>query len=122
MHLTKSTHLLVIVDADLRLLELAGWNAALEHDVDLTVRSVLHLGQAEVGRDQTGQPGGSPHVSAFASHCRISAGVMKCRRKVNRLTIGLVGIEHVRSDYLLLVDVSIPCKKDLRKMQGNSVM
>lgn len=47
------TNLLIIVDINLRLLPLASRDAALEHDVNLTVGSALHLGQEEVGDNQT---------------------------------------------------------------------
>lgn len=63
------THLLVVIDVNVRLLPLASWDLALEHDVNLAVGSVLHLGQLKVGGDQAEQTRRTPNVTALASHC-----------------------------------------------------
>ena len=72
--------LLVVVDIDDRLLPLAGGDVAVEHDIDLTVRSVLHLRQEEVRKHQTDESGSAPDVSALAAE------------------VAAEGIEHVRGD------------------------
>lgn len=43
MFRTEDPSLLIILDIDVCLLPLASRNTALEHDVDLTVRSASHL-------------------------------------------------------------------------------
>ena len=59
--------LLVVVDIDDRLLPLASRNAATEHDVDFTVRAVLHLRQAPPGDGETDEGRGTPDVTALAA-------------------------------------------------------
>jgi hypothetical protein len=70
--------LLVVVDVDLGLLPLAGRDLAVEHDVNLAVRAVLHLRKLEVGHDQAAEAGGTPDVTTLAAE------------------VGTVGVEHVR--------------------------
>lgn len=67
--------LLIIVDVDVCPLPLASGNLALEHDVDLAVRAMLHLGQLEVCRDQTEEARGAPDVTTFASDYAIVSGI-----------------------------------------------
>ena len=74
----RTRSLLVVVDVDLRLLPLAGGDFATEHDIDLAVRAILHLGELEVGDDQAAEASGTPDVTALAAE------------------VGTVGVEHVR--------------------------
>lgn len=89
-----SSCLLVIVDIDVCLLPLASWNLALEHDVDLTVRSALHLRQLEVCNNQAEQASATPDITALASNCRMLATAGKVYRE-KELTIAASGVEHV---------------------------
>ena len=47
-----SATLLIGIDVDFSLLPFAGWNLALEHDVNLTVGSILHLRQLKESDDE----------------------------------------------------------------------
>ena len=62
-------HLLIIIDIDLGLLPLACRDLALEHDVNLAVRSALHLRKEEVCSDETGETGTTPDVTTLATDC-----------------------------------------------------
>lgn len=60
-------HLVVVLDIDDRLLPLASRHLAVEQDVDLTVRSALHLGQVEEGHDEAEETSATPNVAALAA-------------------------------------------------------
>lgn len=62
-------HLLIIININLSLFPLASGNLALEHDVNLAVRSTLHLGKEEVCSDETGETGTAPDVTTLATDC-----------------------------------------------------
>jgi hypothetical protein len=55
------------VNVDDGLLPLAGLNLALEENVDLSVRSVLHLRKPDVCHDQADESGTSPDITALAT-------------------------------------------------------
>ena len=55
------------MDIDNGLLPLAGRNLALEENVDLSVRSVLHFRKPDVGHGQTEGTGTSPNVTTLAT-------------------------------------------------------
>jgi len=78
-------HLLVVVDVDVRLLPLASRDVAREHDVDLAVRSALHLRQAKVCDDQADEGGGTPYEAALAAE------------------VATRGVQHVGRNYRSLV-------------------
>lgn len=60
--------LLIIVDINLSLLPLAGWNLALEHNINLAVRTTSHLRKLEVRDNKTEQSSTTPDVPAFAAN------------------------------------------------------
>lgn len=66
--------LLVSVELDDSLLPLAGRNLALEEDVDLTVRTTLHLRQEEVRHNETEETSASPDVTALSAE----VGLLRC--------------------------------------------
>lgn len=74
-------HLIIVLDIDHRLLPLARRNLTLEHDVNLTVRSALHLRQEEVCRDQASQTSSTPNVAAFAAEISTLYCISSCHRK-----------------------------------------
>lgn len=55
------------MDVDDGLLPLAGLDLALEENVDLSVRSVLHLRKPDVCHDQADETGTSPDIAALAT-------------------------------------------------------
>jgi hypothetical protein len=59
--------LLIIVNIDDSLGPLACWNLAVEQDVDLAVRSVLHLRQEEVCENEAEETSATPDVTALAT-------------------------------------------------------
>jgi hypothetical protein len=64
--------LLVVLDADLRLLPLASRDLTFEHDVDLSVGPVLHFGETEVCHDETEESCACPDVTAFTAEVAAS--------------------------------------------------
>lgn len=85
-------YLLVVVHIDNRLPPLASRNLALEHDVNLTVGSILHLRQVEVCCHQANKTGASPDVAAFAAHVSILhqvSNVNICFERGRKLTAEL---------------------------------
>ena len=60
-------HLLIIINIDHGLLPLACWHSALEQDINLTVRSALHLRKTPPGECQTDEGGTTPDVTALAT-------------------------------------------------------
>ena len=64
----RNQHLLVIIDIDLGLLPVTSVNLALEQDVDLTVRSALHLRNTEVSGDKTDETSAAPDVTTLATN------------------------------------------------------
>jgi hypothetical protein len=101
-------YLLVVVDVDLGLGPVARRNLALEHDVNLAVRSTLHLRHAEVCSDKTDEASGAPNVTTLATDCEILlATVLKgCRGRGENLRLPPVGLSMYEA----------------RKMQGISTM
>lgn len=69
----KMIDLVIVVDVDVCLLELAGRDVTSEEDINLSVRSILHLGNLEVGYDKADQRGRTPNVAAFTTNCNILA-------------------------------------------------
>ena len=59
--------LLVVLNIDDSLCPLAGWDLALEQDVNFAVRAVLHLGQEEVCHDEAEETSSTPDVTALAA-------------------------------------------------------
>lgn len=85
-------HLLVVLHIDLCLLPLASRDLALEHNVNLTIGSSLHLRQVEVCRDQADETSGTPDVAALTTKVSTLHYVSNCHRKIRReksLTVGL---------------------------------
>ncbi|KAG9571472.1 hypothetical protein KCU71_g30, partial [Aureobasidium melanogenum] len=64
--------LLIIVDIDLGVLPVTRVNLALEQNIDLTVRSALHLRNAEVCGDETDEASTAPDVATLATDYRKS--------------------------------------------------
>ncbi|KAG9711300.1 putative sugar transporter, partial [Aureobasidium melanogenum] len=77
VNLRLTTSLLPVTSIDL----------ALEENVNLTVRSTLHLRDAEVCGDETDETSTTPDVAALAADFWIG-----------KLTVTLVGVEHVRGE------------------------
>lgn len=75
-------HLVVILDIDNSLLPLASGHLAVEQDVNLTVRSALHLRQEEVCHDEAEETSAAPNVAALAAEVgalwRLSALIRVC--------------------------------------------
>lgn len=61
-------HLLIIVDINIGLSPVTSINLALEENVNLTVRSALHLRNAEICGDKTDETSTAPDVTALATN------------------------------------------------------
>lgn len=70
------THLRLLVglDVDNSLLPLAGGDLALEQNIDLAVRTALHLRQEEVCDDETEETSASPDITALSTE----VGLLRC--------------------------------------------
>jgi hypothetical protein len=99
----KSRCLLIVLNINDSLLPLASWNTTLEHDVNLTIRSTLHLRKAEVGNDQTTESSSAPNVTTLATNC-IMLAMFRRVSKIGKLTVTSGGVKHVRSDCSMSVD------------------
>jgi hypothetical protein len=75
----KKQHLLVIIDINLRLLPVTSGDLALEHDVNLTVRSALHLRKEKVCSDETEEASTAPDVTTLATDCEVLLAIA-CKR------------------------------------------
>lgn len=81
------TSLLVVLDIDDSRLELPGRDLAVEQDVRLTVRAVLELGKAKVGRHEADDGGATPDVAALAREVP-ARGVEQLRGEVDHGDLG----------------------------------
>lgn len=81
--------LLIVLDIDYSLLELPGRNLAVEEDIKLTVRAVLHFRQEEVCQDPAHNRGAAPDETTLARHVPTSR-VEQLRRQVDHGNFGNV--------------------------------
>ena len=88
-----SQRLVVVFKPDLRLRPLASWDAAPVHNVDLAIRSTLHLRQKEVREDQADERCTTPNVTTLAANCTVSA--TSNSQVEGELTISASGVQHV---------------------------
>ena len=83
----------VVADVDNSLLPLAGRNLALEQNVDLAVRSALHLRKEEESHDEAEETSTSPDVTALSAKVcllRFVSNVFRARFwEKDNLTSGL---------------------------------
>lgn len=79
----RCTPLLVFLHTNLRPFPLASRDAAVEHDINLTVGSTLHLRQLEICDDEAKQSGSTPDVAALAANCVMSATIIATESRVH---------------------------------------
>jgi hypothetical protein len=68
---------------------------ALEQDVNLTVRSTLHLRQEEIGHDETEETSSSPDVTTFSAKVGLLQVVSSCLQYIWGKSDSYISIEHV---------------------------
>lgn len=73
--LTPHTHLLVIVDIDVCLCPFASRYTTSEQNIDLSVGSVSHLGNLEVGDHEADERSCAPDITTLSTDCKMLAFV-----------------------------------------------
>lgn len=85
-------HLVVVLHIDFGFLPLASRDMTIEQDVNLTVGSILHLGQVKVCRDPDKQSGERPDVAGHAAKVSTLHYVSNCHHKTERKKSPTVGL------------------------------